>query len=226
MPVSPSTSTFKVCREHFTPLDFEGPAVLRPDAVPSLFTTHSRSLMDKHSPSPSKRFRLDMPNNRAKQSPMTNSMKPRATPLAYRNTNNSNAYQQRQHEQSGVTVLASPTGENYDESAKQALNESKQAPDMDLHMNCSDEQLSEVQLTHCPVKVRRCRRGVRSIERVVVLLGSRSNGYDEWRRAQTTQPRRSSAHTSTISTDGTSRTASVSAPFHVRQRRSRGHGRR
>ncbi|CAF1210762.1 unnamed protein product, partial [Adineta ricciae] len=152
--VSPSTSTFKVCREHFTTNDFEGPAVLRPDAVPSLFTPHSRSLMDKQSPSPVKRFRQDMMNNRAKQpvtnNNNTNNMKQRSTPLTYRNNN---TYQQRQQqEQSNATILQSPTSENFDDSMKQLVNEAKQMIDMDLNMNCSEDQLSDTQLANCPVK--------------------------------------------------------------------------
>ena len=63
IPVSPSTSTFKVCREHFIPSDFEGPATLRSDAVPSLYTTYS--------PNSTKRFRPDMTNIRPKQSTPT-----------------------------------------------------------------------------------------------------------------------------------------------------------
>ena len=140
--------TFKVCREHFTSDDFEGPTTLRPDAIPSLFTTHSRSLMDKQNSSPSKRFRSDLNNLRPK-STMTNNkqqqqqqqqQQQRMTQSSYRNLN---VYQRSQE-----SLLSSPpVEENFDENAKQASSE------MDLLMNCYDEQLSESQMAHRPVKV-------------------------------------------------------------------------
>ncbi|CAF3954181.1 unnamed protein product [Rotaria magnacalcarata] len=174
IPVSTSTSTFKVCREHFTQNDFEGPTTLRPDALPSLFTTYSRSLMDKNnlndSNSPAKRFRSDMASIRAKQTaPMTNSSsnnnnnnnntttinnntnnKRMQTPYRNNNNNNNNNNKQYSHEQQ--TLSPSPTRENFDENIKQILNDSKQSVDMELNMNCMEEQLTEAQLVHCPVK--------------------------------------------------------------------------
>ena len=139
IPVSPSTSTFKICREHFTPNDFEGPAILRPDAVPSLFTTHSRLLMDKQSPSPNKRFRSDLANIRTKAITANNNNNQRTTQMPQRNNN----YYQRQQDQ---ILLSPPVHENFDEN-------SKQISDIDLNMNCFEEQLSDSQTAHCPVKV-------------------------------------------------------------------------
>lgn len=143
--VSPSTVTFKVCREHFTSDDFEGPATLRPDAVPSLFTTHSRALMEKQNSSPSKRFRADLNNVRPK-STMTNNkqqqqqQQQRPAQLPYRTTN---LYQRSQES----TLPSPPMEESFDEANKQA------SYDLDLILNCSEEQLSESQMAHCPVKV-------------------------------------------------------------------------
>jgi hypothetical protein len=140
MSISPSTSTFKICREHFTPTDFEGPAILRSDAIPSLFTTHSRSLMDKQNPSPSKRFRSDLVNMRSKQMPNNNNNKQRTTQVPYRTSNNN-------YQQQNQVLSTSPIHESFDENSKQIIS------DIDLNMNCSDEQLSDVQIAHCPVKV-------------------------------------------------------------------------
>ncbi|CAF1332249.1 unnamed protein product [Adineta steineri] len=159
--ISSSTSTFKVCREHFTVKDFEGPAILRPDAVPSLFTTHSRSLMDKQNSSQTKRFRSDMTNNRAKQTSISNNnnnnsnnnnMKQRTSQLSYRNNNNNNYQRQQDQQQQNSTILSSPIDEMYDDNMKQMMNDTKQIIDIDLNMNCSDDHLSDVQLAHCPVK--------------------------------------------------------------------------
>jgi len=163
--ISSSTSTFKVCREHFTQNDFEGPTTLRPDAVPSLFTTYSRSLMDKqnfndtNSSSP-KRFRPDMASIRAKQTTpinnnnnnnINNNKRPQ---IPYRNNNQyQRQYQQDQQQQQQQILSPSPTRENFDDSMKQLVNEMKQTSDMELNMNCVDEILSEAQLEHCPVKV-------------------------------------------------------------------------
>jgi hypothetical protein len=161
--ISSSTSTFKVCREHFTQNDFEGPTTLRPDAVPSLFTTYSRSLMDKqnfnetNSSSP-KRFRSDMASIRAKQTTpinnnnnMNNNKRPQ---IPYRNNNQyQRQYQQDQQQQQQQQILSpSPIRENFDDNMKQLVNESKQIVDIELNMNCIDEILSEAQLEHCPVK--------------------------------------------------------------------------
>ena len=134
-----------MCREHFTSNDFDGPTSLRVDAVPSLFTTHSRSLMDKQNSSPNKRFRPDLANIRAKQT-MTNNkqqqqqQQQRPMQLPYRNSN----HYQRQQE---PMPESSPIQENFEENNKQ-INY-----DIDLSMNCSEEQLSETQTKHCPVKV-------------------------------------------------------------------------
>ncbi|CAF3384500.1 unnamed protein product [Rotaria sp. Silwood1] len=158
-PVSSSTSTFKICREHFTQNDFEGPTTLRPDAVPSLFTTYSRSLMDKLNLNDSnlsaKRFRSDMASIRAKQTtPVNNNnnnnnnnnLNNKRMQIPYRN----NSKQYHHHEQQ--TLSPSPIRENFDDTMKQLLNETKQTIDIELNMNCMEEQLSEVQLAHCPVK--------------------------------------------------------------------------
>lgn len=139
--VSPSTVTFKVCREHFTSDDFEGPATLRADAVPSLFTTHSRSLMEKQNSSPNKRFRPDSNNIRPKSTmPNKQQQQQRQIQLPYRTTN---IYQRSQES----TLSSPPMEENFDETSKQTLI------DLDLILNCFEEQLSESQMAHCPVKV-------------------------------------------------------------------------
>jgi hypothetical protein len=136
-----------VCREHFTPTDFEGPATLRADAVPSLFSTYSRSLMDKQNASPTKRFRSDMANIRAKQTAATINNNKR-TQLPYRNSN----YYPKQQQQDQI-LSPSPTRESLEENIKQIINDTKQITDIDLNMNCFDEQLSDAQIAHCPVKV-------------------------------------------------------------------------
>ncbi|CAF4928018.1 unnamed protein product, partial [Rotaria socialis] len=64
----------------------------------------------------------------------------------YRNNNNNKQYS---HEPQMLSP--SPTRENFDEN-KQILNDSKQSIDMELNMNCMEEQLTEAQLVHCPVK--------------------------------------------------------------------------
>lgn len=154
--LSTSTSTFKVCREHFTQNDFEGPTTLRPDAIPSLFTTYSRSLMDKHnlddSNSSTKRFRSDMASIRAKQTTPVNNvnnnntnMNNKRMPMSYRASNK--PYQNEQQ-----MLSPSPIRENFDESMKM-LNDSKQSIDIELTMNCMEDQLTEAQLIHRPVKV-------------------------------------------------------------------------
>ena len=181
--MSPSSSTFKVCRDHFTHNDFEGPTTLRPDAVPSLFTTHSRTLMNKQNtndPSASstptssaKRFRPDMASIRAKQTTPMNStsINNKRAPVPYRtNINNNNLYQ-RQHMASSSSVhhpynneqqqqqqqqqyrVPSPPNDSIDDNAKHLMNEAKQSIDIDLNMNCMEDGLSEVQVAHSPVKV-------------------------------------------------------------------------
>ena len=52
-------------------------------------------------------------------------------------------------------ILSSPTRENFDESMTQIVTDTKQLLDIDLSMNCSDEQLSDAQMSHCAVKVSR-----------------------------------------------------------------------
>jgi hypothetical protein len=146
--VSPSTSTFKVCREHFTQNDFEGPATLRSDAVPSLFTTYSRSLMDQHNPNAAKRFRPDTANIRPKQS--TPMMQNRRPPAPYRT---SQVYSKEDEDQNSV-ILSSPARDNFEETITHIVTDIKQVYDIDLSMNCSDEQLSEAQVSHHAVKVR------------------------------------------------------------------------
>jgi hypothetical protein len=96
--------------------------------------------MDKQNSSPTKRFRADI---RAKQT-MTNNKQPqqqqRTTQLPYRNSN----HYQRQQE---PIPPSSPIQENFDDNNKQIIY------DIDLNMNCVDEQLSDCQMKHCPVKV-------------------------------------------------------------------------
>ena len=171
------TSTFKICREHFTQQDFEGPTTLRPNAVPSLFTIHSRSLMNKQNlndtnSSSVKRFRSDI---RAKQIiPMNNK---RLQQLSYRN--NIHHYEQQFHS-------PSPINEHFDENIKQIFNETKPTIiDIDLNMNCMEEKLSDIQQTHCPVKVNRILFFFLSIF-FVLNLGSRSSRYKQWSYIKTT----------------------------------------
>jgi len=174
--LSPSTSTFKVCREHFTSNDFEGPTTLRTDAVPSLFTTHSRSLMGKQDPngltsssinstSQTKRFRSDMASIRAKQTtPTTNAMNHKRNSLPYRSTNTNQSFQRsnlptanqqmyNNNDQQQVQMLSpSPQHETFDENFKLINPDVKQTNEIELNMNCLEEQLSEAQLNHRPVK--------------------------------------------------------------------------
>jgi hypothetical protein len=105
--------------------------------------------------SSAKRFRPDMASIRAKQTtPIHNNnhLNNKRAQIPYRMNNQ---YQrQYQHEQQQSQILSpSPTRENFEENLKQMINETKQTFDMELNMNCMDEQLSEVQLEHCPVKV-------------------------------------------------------------------------
>jgi hypothetical protein len=108
------------------------------------------------SPSP-KRFRPDMASIRAKQTTPVNNKR---ISIPYRNNNNQyqrqlhhqyNTEQQQQQQQQ--TRSPSPTRDNLEDSIKQMINETKQITDMELNMNCSEEQLTEAQLAHCPVKV-------------------------------------------------------------------------
>lgn len=146
VPVSPSTATFKVCREHFTPNDFDGPASLRYDAVPSLFTPYSRQLMNKQNPSSNKRFRPDPAAFRAQQMTKRNS-------TTFRNSSTLN---RTDDEEQHSVISLSPMPDNPDETVQSVFNDNvKSNFDMDLMMNCSEEQLSEAQLSHRPVKVKR-----------------------------------------------------------------------
>ena len=150
MPLSSSTTTFKVCREHFTQNDFEGPTTLRADAAPSLFTTYSRSLMDKQNPTSAKRFRSDAVNARAKPPAMNHQN--RRSNIPYRN-NNSYA---RPQNQETMNVSLSPVRDNPDDQTKATMDDAKLANEIDLNMNCFDEQLSDTQAKHWPVKVNSC----------------------------------------------------------------------
>jgi hypothetical protein len=98
--------------------------------------------MEKQNSSPTKRFRSDLINIRGKQQIIPNNNKQqRTTQLSYRNSNN------YQREQQNQIILSSPIYENFNEDNKQ-INY-----DMDLNMNCFEEQLSDSQMAHCPVKV-------------------------------------------------------------------------
>jgi phosphoenolpyruvate carboxylase len=100
--------------------------------------------MDKQNSSPNKRFRSDLTNVRAKQTITNNKQQQqqqqRTTQLPYRNSN----HYQRQQES---MPASSPIQENFEENNKQIIY------DIDLNMNCFDEQLSDCQMKHCPVKV-------------------------------------------------------------------------
>ena len=130
-------------REHFIHSDFEGPATLRSDAVPSLFTTYSRSLMDQHNPNAAKRFRPDTANICPKQS--TPMMHNRRTTAPCRT---SQSYSKDDEDQNSV-ILSSPTRESFEETMTHIVTDAKQVFDIDLNMNCSDEQLSEAQVSLC-----------------------------------------------------------------------------
>ena len=137
--VSPSTATFKVCREHFTPNDFEGPATLRFDAVPSQFTAQSRALIERNNPSSSfnKRFRGE------------NGSKPAINVLSNK--------RQSPTDRSNVDIdLTQSPPSSYlqsDESFLRLGNDSKSMNDIELAMICTEEPLSEVQLKRNAVKV-------------------------------------------------------------------------
>jgi hypothetical protein len=145
--VSPSTSTFKVCRAHSIQNDFEGPVTLRSDAVTSLFTTYSRALMDQHNRNAAKRFRPETSNIHLKKA--TPMMQNRRTPAPYRT---SQSYSKEDEDQNSV-ILSSPTPENFEETITHIVTDTKQVYDIDLSMNCSDEQLSEAQIPHHAIKV-------------------------------------------------------------------------
>lgn len=93
-----------------------------------------------------------MANMRAKQTiTNVNYNKQRTTQLPYRNNNNNNNFQ-KQQEQSNQILSLSPNFENFDDSNKELNIDAKQN-DSDLNMFCFEEQLSEYQMAHCPVKV-------------------------------------------------------------------------
>jgi hypothetical protein len=106
-----------------------------------------------------------MASIRAKQTtPINNNnnLNNKRAQIPYRNNNqyqrqfhhqHNHDQQQQQQQQQQQILSPSPTRENLEESIKQMMNESKQTTDMELNMNCMDEQLSEAQLAHCPVKV-------------------------------------------------------------------------
>jgi len=102
--------------------------------------------MEKQNSSPIKRFRSDLINIRGKQQIIpnnNNNKQQRTTQLSYRNNNNN--YQREQQNQ--IISSSSPIYENFNEDNKQ-INY-----DIDLNMNCFEEQLSDSQIAHCPVKV-------------------------------------------------------------------------
>ncbi|CAF0950763.1 unnamed protein product, partial [Didymodactylos carnosus] len=194
-PVSPATSVFKVCREHFTPMDFEGPTTLRLDAVPSQFTPRSCLLMNKQLPEQStirqqsynddansemnhsnntKRFRSDnVAMIRPKHSTVDTKRLQKAintqpyvnyNQARFRSSKNSHfpqitsQYQSfsQQHSQKqdfSPPLSPLPRRESIEESIKQMIRETKQQIDVELNMSCSEEQLSDAQLSHFPVKV-------------------------------------------------------------------------
>jgi hypothetical protein len=111
-------------------------------------------------PTSAKRFRSDMASIRAKQTtPINNNnMNNKRAQIPYRNNNQYQRqfHQQHNHEQQQLqqqTLSSSPTQENLEENLRQLINETRQISDMELNMNCMDEQLTDAQLAHCPVKV-------------------------------------------------------------------------
>jgi len=110
--------------------------------------------------SSAKRFRSDMASIRAKQTtPINNNnINNKRAQIPYRNNNQyqrqfHHQYNHDQQQQQQQILSPSPTRENLEENVKQNINETKQSIDIELNMNCMEEQLSEVQLTNCPVKV-------------------------------------------------------------------------
>jgi hypothetical protein len=148
-----------------------------------------------------KRFRSDMASIRAKQTtPMTNSMNNKRNSLPYRPTNTNQSYQRanlastnhqiynnndQQQQQQQVQILSpSPQHESFDENFKLINSDVKQTNEIELNMNCLEEQLSEAQLNHRPVKA------------------SRSKRKSQWKRHdKASKSRWSTSFTSSISTD-------------------------
>ena len=109
-------------------------------------------------PTSAKRFRSDMASIRAKQTtPINNNnnnMNNKRAQIPYRNNNQyQRQYHHEQQQQQQQNLSSSPTRENLEENLRQLMNETRSTIDMDLNMNCMDEQLTEAQLAHCPVKV-------------------------------------------------------------------------
>jgi hypothetical protein len=116
-------------------------------------------------PTSAKRFRSDMASIRAKQTtPINNNnnMNNKRAQIPYRNNNqyqrqyhhqHNHEQQQQQQQQQQQNISSSPTHENLEDNLRQLMNETRSIADMDLNMNCMDEQLTEAQLAHCPVKV-------------------------------------------------------------------------
>jgi hypothetical protein len=162
-----------VCREHFTPDDFEGPATLRYEAVPSQFTNYSRSLMDKQNPTSAKRFRSDMNMNSHVRS--SSSIVPnKRTSMNYRQCQ---TYGKQDDEHTPMISL-SPTRDINDDNLGQLQADIKSSNDIDLTMNCFEEQLTEVQMSHRAVKVNFSRRRVSFDERSSSMCTRRSDAIE------------------------------------------------
>ena len=73
----------------------------------------------------------------------------RRTPAPYRPNQ---SYAKDDEDQNSV-VLSSPTRENFEETMSYMVTDTKQVYDIDLSMSCSDEQLSEAQISYHAVKV-------------------------------------------------------------------------
>ena len=102
--------------------------------------------MDQQNPNAAKRFRPDTTNIRPKQS--TPMMHNRRTTAPYRA---SQSYSKDDEDQNSV-ILSSPARESFEETMTHIVTDTKQVFDIDLSMNCSDEQLSEAQVSHHAVK--------------------------------------------------------------------------
>ena len=85
--------------------------------------------------------------------------------MSYRSNNSNYGYQRQSmnstvnqsfnNEQQQAQIMSpSSARESLDDSLKQMTQDNKQITEIELNMNCSDEQLSEAQLANCPVKVR------------------------------------------------------------------------
>ena len=76
-------------------------------------------------------------------------MQNRRTSSPYRT---SQFYSKEDEDQNSV-ILSSPTQETFEETPTHIVTDTKQVLDIDLSMNCSDEQLSDAQMSHHAVKV-------------------------------------------------------------------------